>query len=581
MSLKKRRSSNCNRPLPGALLGFAKMTLTELDTHRSRNLAEMISLRRYGDVILQESVKTSEYNSSSDFKSDYLAAEFLSKFPIDLGIDRDSVALASFEKAEIACKETNKRFAPESVRNWPFQVRSAMEAVRRKIAKILGPFDWDEVASGFAFGPGATSSLSRRNASTEKKLQYGIDATPGAAHAALCVWDFNQGWKSALDEFHSTRPRIVKGSRIVTVPKNAKTNRVIAIEPDMNMYLQKGLGAVIRKRLKKHGLDLNISWRMNHELAKIGSAFNSYATIDLSMASDTISMKLVEWLLPDEWYEALSLARSRQALLPSGDWVSLQKFSSMGNAFTFELESLIFYALALSVVEAHGSVDRTTVFGDDIIVPVSCYDDVCGLIAHCGFTVNEEKTFRDGPFRESCGKHFFLGYDVTPFYLRKEESNVLTLTHALNRAREWSIHPVYGLQGLKETYHTFREKLPVKYRFPSIPYGYGDGALWGEFDECRPQRVSGGQEGWMCPTLIPVVSELEGHTRFSVLGSLYKMERKETAAEKRLFTTHHGMQFVRDVDKYLSFSAPPSAFANEWRKGRILVTQWPHFGAWH
>jgi len=585
MSKKKQtrsRVSNCNRPLPGALMGFAQMTLAELNTDHSRKLAELITLRRYGDVILQEPVKIPEYSNSSDFKSDYLATELLSKCPIDLGIDRESVALDTFEKTEITCRETNARFSPRGIQNWSFEIRSAMEAVRRKIEKILGPFDWDEAAHHFAFGPGSTSSLSRRKASTENKLQHGIDSTPGAALAAMTVWDFNRGWNLALDELHTTRPRIVKGCRIVTVPKNAKMDRVIAIEPDMNMFIQKGLGAVIRSRLKRAGLNLNTSWRTNHELAKIGSGFNSYATIDLSSASDTISSKLVEWLYPNDWFGALSLARSRQARLPSKDWVSLEKFSSMGNATTFESESLIFWAIATSVVERNGSKDHVSVFGDDIIVPVSCYEKVCQLLEHCGFTVNMKKTFRDGPFRESCGKHFFLGHDVTPFYLRKEESDILTLTHALNRAREWSIHPVYGLEGLESTYRTFQEKLPFKHRFPSIPYGYGDGSLWGELDECRPLRYrpEDGNEGWICDTLLPVTKEPESHPRFRVLGKLYKMEKASLTTEQWKGQPHHGEQFVRDVDKYLSFSVPPSAFADRWKRGHMLVTQWPHFGPW-
>lgn len=575
---RKCSKSNCNRPLPGALMGFAKMTLTELETPRSLMSAELLTSRKFGDVILQEPVRASEYNSPNEFKREYLAAEMLSKFPIDIGIDRDKVAIDSFEVAESVCATTNLTFQPGAVQKWPFRVRSIMEMARIKIEKVLGPFDWDEVSVGFGFGPGASSSLSRRNASTERKLQYGIASTAGAALAALSVWEHNKGWKSALDEAHTTRPHIVRGSRLVTVPKNAKTSRVIAIEPDLNIYLQKGLGRVIRKRLRKHGLDLNTAWRENHELAKIGSAFNSTATIDLKMASDTISYKLVEWLLPPVWFEALCLARSRKTRLPCGDWVSLHKFSSMGNGFTFELESLIFWALCSAVVSSQGSVDRISVFGDDLIVPVSAYDEVCLILTHCGFTVNESKTFRDGPFRESCGKHFFEGYDVTPFYLRKEESDILTTIHALNRAREWSIHPVYGLDGLKHTYESTRERLPAKYRYPTIPYGYGDGALWGEFDESRPQKAPDGKEGWICQTLLPVSLAVKGTSRFSVLAGLYKMEVPNP--NKGWFSTHHGSQFVRDVDKELSFSKPPSAFAERWKRGRVLVTQWPHFGPW-
>ena len=42
-------------------------------------------------------------------------------------------------------------------------------------------------------------------------------------------------------------PEVVAGNKIVTVPKNYKTERTIAIEPLLNSVLQKGIGAVIRK----------------------------------------------------------------------------------------------------------------------------------------------------------------------------------------------------------------------------------------------------------------------------------------------------------------------------------------------
>jgi hypothetical protein len=46
-------------------------------------------------------------------------------------------------------------------------------------------------------------------------------------------------------------------SKVRVVPKNAKTDRTICIEPDLNIFVQLGIGAVIRERLKAYGLDLN------------------------------------------------------------------------------------------------------------------------------------------------------------------------------------------------------------------------------------------------------------------------------------------------------------------------------------
>lgn len=557
-SKKRGPLSDCNRLLPGALSAFSISVMEELNTPLSLACLENLRNGNYAKVVTLPGLNPREYNDPLSFKKDYLATEMLSKYPIDIGIDRAAVALAAFLKAEDDCAETNKRFSVAGVRDWTFRQRSLMERARIIIEKLLKPFNWDDAVRYMSFGPGATSTLSRRNASTENKLRYGISATADAAYLAITVWDYNSGWKAALDEFHMVRPNVIRGSRIITVPKNAKTDRIIAIEPDLNMYLQKGLGGLIRHRLRAAGLDLDIAFEKNHELAQAGSRDDSYATIDLKAASDTISKNLVEFLMPPDWFEALTSARSKLAVLPCGDWVSLDKFSSMGNGFTFELESMIFYALCKAVMSHTNTEGRVSVFGDDIIVPTRVFDDVRSLLTHCGFTLNDKKTFRDGPFRESCGKHYFWGHDVTPFYLKKEESTVLTVLQALNRAKEWSIHPVFGLEGLEATYKKVQELLPPKYRTPRIPYGYGDGALWADFDEVCPQKAPRGAEGWICPVLLPVNRVAAGTSRFSVLASLQKLERTVQ----------------------LNPTRPNSEFTGKWKQGRMLVTRWPQFGNW-
>jgi hypothetical protein len=113
------------------------------------------------------------------------------------------------------------------------------------------------------------------------------------------------------------------------------------------------------------------------------------------------------------------------------DWSSNQKFSSMGNGFTFELESLIFWALSKSVS------DFVSVYGDDIIVDSTCRDRFVDLFRFCGFTTNESKSFWSGPFRESCGKHYFQGTDVTPIYQKDSDENIENLLASLNRLRRW------------------------------------------------------------------------------------------------------------------------------------------------
>jgi hypothetical protein len=87
---------------------------------------------------------------------------------------------------------------------------------------------------------------------------------------------------------------------------------------------------------------------------------------------------------------------------------TFEKISSMGNGFTFALESLIFGALVRCAIRRTGSVKKSAVYGDDLIVPVTAAPYLKTLLEYFGFQLNEDKSFAAGPFRESCGKDFYL-----------------------------------------------------------------------------------------------------------------------------------------------------------------------------
>jgi hypothetical protein len=199
-------------------------------------------------------------------------------------------------------------------------------------------------------------------------------------------------------------------------------DRVIAIEPDMNMYVQKGIGALIRARLKRlTPCDLD-DQKPNQVLARLGSIDGSLSTLDLSAASDSISLSLCREVLPPDWFSAIEHSRSPAGTLPDGRFITYRKVSSMGNGFTFELQSLLFYAAVLTVFDLFPSIGkdrRCRVYGDDIILPTAYAGIFVEFLSWLGFTTNPDKSFVDGPFRESCGKHYFLGDDVTPFYIRE------------------------------------------------------------------------------------------------------------------------------------------------------------------
>jgi hypothetical protein len=220
--------------------------------------------------------------------------------------------------------------------------------------------------------------------------------------------------------------------------------RSIDIQPTANLFLQKGIGKMLRRRLKRCGIDLDDQSR-NQLLAQ--QAYSAgLATIDLESASDTVSSELVRLLLPAEWYKWLDRFRTHSISL-DGQSHKLAKFSAMGNGFTFELESLIFYSLCWAVVraEANDYESPISVYGDDIIVSSVHFERVSVVLTECGFILNGDKSFSDGPFYESCGKHYFKGFDVTPPIQKEVIDSGPSSIRAANRLWRWAFRMGSGL----------------------------------------------------------------------------------------------------------------------------------------
>ena len=411
-----------------------------------------------------------------------------------------------FHAAEEACLETNRVFV-KCVNYDPFWV-----SVRRRVASTLGCFSWDECAKFFAFGPGSTTRLTKRESYAAYKYSGKPESTSGNSVLARCAIKHLPVWErtvrttaEVLDD--DGLVTVVPGNVVIPVRKNYKTDRTIAKEPCMNIYVQKGIGRVIRNRLRRVGVNLDDQTR-NQRGAFEGSLTGELATVDLSMASDTLSYEVVGWLLPLEWWYALEQCRSPIGVLPSGAQIRYQKFSSMGNGYTFELESLIFWAIAQQVCCENVNEKEMSicVYGDDIIIPSRHYDHLAWRLFQAGFTLNLRKSYASGPYRESCGKHYYNGVDITPFYVRKpvRELDRLFLVH--NNFVRWGDRTGLDVSQLTAS---LRELAPASWRFPRLPDGYGDGAFIGPVDSLRLDSHPYGWEGWQVSALSRSTVELE------------------------------------------------------------------------
>lgn len=411
---------------------------------------------------------------------------------LDLGYNPLLEGVNAFLRAELRCGERNQT----SISDANPAVRKVLYLARRKIITVLGEVPPLESLE-FRYGPGANTSVRMVEASLSGKLSAKLacseDMLPSVGillsqfphlveHHSVKSNTLLPLWVEDPDETRFLVPVRQDDGKLVFVPKNCKTHRPIIVEPILNGLFQLGVGTYLKGRLRSAGLDLRDQER-NRKLAREGSIKGNLSTIDLSSASDTLSWGLVSDLLPPDWLDFLSQFRTG-TFSYDGSSYRLEKFSSMGNGFTFELESLIFWAIAWACTHSVGGDTGTVgVFGDDIIVPTEATPILFEVLDSAGFWVNTEKSYWEGPFRESCGADWLSGEDVRPFYLKDEISDkVLFCFHnwALRRGER-------ELASLCEAWTWEHNRLYG-------PDGYGDGHLLGSHSLYSKRRDR--RNGW-------------------------------------------------------------------------------------
>jgi hypothetical protein len=397
----------------------------------------------------------------------------------------DAVAREKFLASNKTCRDWKLELTVEKDKLLFGEFQRQLDLFLHPEGNLLYSSYFDILSNGRT-GPG--SSLGARGNSFYAKLSSSkLTAT------SLYLYEMYRNYTKLfllLDEAEVHRHQVyggalvVKGSRCSFVPKTQDVSRMICVEPSVNMFCQLGLGALLEQRLKDlFNLDLAVQPSRNRLLAQVGSKTGSFATIDLSSASDSISLKLCETVLPGWFFQTLLELRSPSTSI-DGVTVPLNMISTMGNGFTFPLQTLLFSCLIRAAYRVEGVSLRDgrefnwACFGDDLVVDTQCADSVLRLLNILGFTPNSSKTFLEGPFRESCGADWLNGRPVRSVFIKRLRSpqDIFVAVNLLNTWSAYTGIPLinginYLLSGLRTSptkfYVPFDENNDSGIRVPS------------------------------------------------------------------------------------------------------------------
>lgn len=443
-------------------------------------------LWRYGEreALASLTARPEDYVTPEDYFRAACACAFVKKLNGSFGSDeaRRDAAVKKWFEGEDACYQTNLRLYPylPSGLERDERISSVFDEIRKIVVELIG-YGPPGLATG-RFGPGATFS----DRGSRVTVPHKINANPTLTRDA--IWHLPQFFGTAWGSFvaHERELVFVRGNRFATVPKTSKTDRSIAVEPSINVFFQLAAGGALRSALKRsHGWDLDYAQDVHRAKAREASLTSEFATLDLSNASDTVAYNLVKLLLPHRWFDLLNDLRSPRTSHPihHEKWKLLEKFSSMGNGYTFELETVIFASLAIFIARSNGHFGvlgkDVFVFGDDIILPDDCVRGITALLAFCGFSLNKEKSFSGrSPFRESCGADFFNGIDVRPSYIKEDPNEPRGWISIANRIYQ-SIQRAAAMAApiSDSAWRLALGNVPLRFRLYG-PSGLGDSVIW-------------------------------------------------------------------------------------------------------
>jgi hypothetical protein len=300
-----------------------------------------------------------------------------------------------------------------------------IRSARIRLAKVFQHFDVTDIKP--RHGPGAVSTKERlwgkytwSSVSPRIIETYPLDAYFYASLGHVC---------DAYEEIQNLILR-EQSARVILVPKDSRGPRLISCEPLCFQWIQQGLGRAMMRHVERHKdtkCRVNFTNQQPNQIGALyGSLTGEYATLDLSEASDRITVGLVHLLFPEPLLRALMNCRRLSTELPSGQHLSLNKFAPMGSALCFPVLALTVWALLNAGAPDADTRERILVYGDDVIVPTAQAADAIHILESFGLKINRDKSCTSGFFRESCGVDAYKGTDVTPVRFRTVWTNHLS-----------------------------------------------------------------------------------------------------------------------------------------------------------
>lgn len=267
-----------------------------------------------------------------------------------------------------------------------------------------------------------------------------------------------------------------------TVRKNALVDRGCVSEPTDNQLCQKGTGEyMVDLLLSGTGIPLKDQQFINQRLASVGSIGGKrgwhFCTMDGRSASDTICSEAIKFNFGYQWHSWLHSIRSKTVMSEFTETpVELHMVSTMGNGFTFPMQTIFFQSLIVgtyrflglplydtALISLTGSPRTYGIFGDDIIVDERAYDLLAEVLSACGFLLNSAKSYRGNDrFRESCGADFYDGYNVRPVHI-ESLTTIQDRLSSLNRLMEWGFKHSVSLPNVAELLF---KSVPQRFRYP-------------------------------------------------------------------------------------------------------------------